>query len=428
MDTMQALRALLDPASRPDPYPLYARLRDAGPTWVESVSALVVARYADCDALLRDPRLSAERGRDQLKHMARVLPADAPSSVLQPWFLSLDPPDHTRLRRLVSKAFTARSVARMESSIAVLTDELLDAAADRTHMDVVADLAYPLPMTVICRLLGVPMADEPLFRDWSARLTRLIDGFDARMTSDDTMPGWLHASVEMHRYVSGLVDARRSDPGDDLISELLAIRHEGDTLTHDELISTVVLLLVAGHETTVNLIANSVLALLRCPDRLSALRDDPTTAPALVEETLRFDPPVQLTARVVSEDAEICGVPLSRGSFVYLMLAAAHRDPSQFDRPDVFDPNRTDLTHLAFGLGPHFCLGAPLARLEARIALTRFAQRVIDPAASQDPPPYREHLNLRGPRALPLTHSGIRPAGQLRTMPVGSSTSGDHDR
>jgi cytochrome P450 len=411
MDTSQTvihtLGELFDPTNRANPYPLYARLRAAGPTWVEPMSAVVVPGYRDCAALLRDPRLSAERGRRRQEENARVLPPDAPSSVLQPWFLSLDPPDHTRLRRLVSKAFTAQTVARMESAIAELTDDLLDATGP-DRMDVIANLAYPLPMTVICRLLGVPVSDESRFRAWSARLTRLIDGIDFSPAASGVMPDWLAATVDIHRDIGDLIDQRRRDPRDDLISELLAVEHEGAGLTRDELVSTIVLLLVAGHETTVNLIANGVLALLRHPEHLAALRDDPDTAPAFVEEVLRYDPPVQLTARILNEDTDVCGVPVTKGAFVYLLLAAAQRDPDQFDQPDRFDPARQDGKHLAFGLGPHFCLGAPLARLEARLALTHFARRVINPAAEQDPPPYREHVNLRGPRSVTLVHSGIR--------------------
>jgi cytochrome P450 len=405
----EALTELLDPASRPDPYPLYARLRAAGPTWVDSASALLVPGYRDCEALLRDPRLSAERGRDRQEWLARALPQDAPRSVLRPWFVSLDPPDHTRLRRLTSKAFTARAVARLEPFITQLTDELLEGANGPGSMDAVAQLAYPLPVTVICRLLGVPAADEPQFRRWSALLSRVFDGFADQAPPEGGLPDSLVGMIEMHRYVHELVGRRRDEPGEDLISELLAVEHEGDRLTHDELISTVVLLLVAGHETTVNLIANGVLALLRHPHHLAALRADAASAPALVEETLRFDPPVQLTARVLHEDAEVCGVRVTRNATVYLLIAAAQRDPDEFAAPDRFDPARQDAKHLAFGLGAHFCLGAPLARLEGRVALTRFAQRVIDPVLEQDPPPYREHLNLRGPLAVPVRHKGIRP-------------------
>ncbi|RDI49810.1 cytochrome P450 [Nocardia mexicana] len=410
-----ALGELLDPANRHDPYPLYARIQRAGPIWLESLSAFLVPGFSDCEALLRDPRLSAERGAGERERLQQLLPPDAPSSVLQPWFLSLDPPDHTRLRRLVSKSFTARTVTRLESSVIELADDLLDAVADRgASMDVVSELARPLPTTVICRLLGVPLADEPLFRGWSDRLIRLIDGFDLDQSPAGVAPDWLCALTDMHRYIRDLIAARRRDPGDDLISELSTAEHGSDVLGHDELVSTVVLLLVAGHETTVNLIANGILALLRRPGLLTGLRDRPELAPALVEETLRYDPPVQLTARVLKEDTELCGHSVPRGAMVNLLLAAAQRDPSAFSEPNLFDPGRPDSRHLAFGGGPHFCLGAPLARLEGRTVFRRFAERVVDPVLMQDPPPYRPHVNLRGPEALPVRFSKILPRSQDR--------------
>jgi cytochrome P450 len=390
------LGELLDPASRPDPYPIYTELRQASPLWIDPMSAAVVAGYDDCEALLRDPRLSAERWR---RGGSLDLPADAPSSVRQPWFLSLDPPDHTRLRRLVSKAFTARRVAELEPYIAGLVDDLLDAAAERNTVDVVADLAYPLPVAVICRLLGVPVADEHLFHRWSAQLSRLVDGL-AAMVGGAAAPDWVPGMVEMHRYVHELVAARRTAPGDDLISALLAVEDGGETLSRDELVATVVLLLVAGHETTVNLIANGVLALLRHPEHLAAVRADPGYAAGVVEETLRYDPPVQLTSRIADEPVRIGEVRVDRNGLVFLMLAAAQRDPAANPDPDRFDPRRTQIRHLAFGLGPHYCLGAPLARLEGRLAIAAFARRISEPTLIEDPPPYRAHLTLRGPEAV----------------------------
>jgi cytochrome P450 len=401
LTAMQTLARLMDSSTRPDPYPVYARFQEMGPTRLDPIDVLIVPGYQDCEALLRDPRLSARKGSGQWAEIGERFAGDMPASVLQPWFLSLDPPDHTRLRRLVSTAFTARTVAKLETYITELTDELLDSAAGSQEWDVVEDLSYPLPITVICRMLGVPIEDEPLFRAWSIRLSRVFDGVTAGQVGDDGVPDWFIGMVEIHRYLEQFVRVKRDDPGDDLVSELIAAEHEGDKLTTDELVSTVVLLLVAGHETTVNLISNGVLAMLR-HGYAEALRSDPTLVPPFVEETLRFDPPVQMTARLLIEDAEICGVPMKEGEMVYLLLAAAHRDPREFTDPDRFAPGRTDTRHLAFGLGHHYCLGAPLARMEARIALTRFAERMVDPALAQDPPPYREHVNLRGPRALPI--------------------------
>ncbi|MGW4956170.1 cytochrome P450 [Nonomuraea sp. NPDC004186] len=397
---------LLDPASRPDPYPIYAEFRARGPVWIEEMSSLVVTGYRDCETLLRDPRLSAERWRFfQPDGAADPYPADSPASVRRPWFLSLDPPDHTRLRRLVSSAFTARTVARMEDSVTRLVDECLDRAGEGETFDVMSGLAYSLPVTVICRMLGVPQADERLFHGWTAQLTRLLDGFGNPGDGNDE---WAGGMADMHRYVNDLVAERRRSPRrDDLISELLAAQEGGDALSHDELVSTIVLLLVAGHETTVNLIANGVLALLRHPGHLAALRADPGTASAVVEETLRYDPPVQLTARVAKEDMSIGKAKVPAGSLVILLLAAAHRDPEANADPDRFDPAREQVRHLGFGFGPHFCLGSPLARLEGRVALAAFARRVREPALVADPPPYREHINLRGVSELLISHAGV---------------------
>ncbi|MFI9843453.1 cytochrome P450 [Nonomuraea sp. NPDC051941] len=397
---------LLDPASRPDPYPIYAEFRARGPVWIEEMSSLVVTGYRDCETLLRDPRLSAERWRFfQPDGAADPYPADAPASVRRPWFLSLDPPDHTRLRRLVSSAFTARTVARMEDSVTRLVDECLDRAAEGKTFDVMSGLAYSLPVTVICRMLGVPQADERLFHGWTAQLTRLLDGFGNPGDGNDE---WAGGMADMHRYVNDLVAERRRSPRrDDLISELIAAQEGGDALSHDELVSTIVLLLVAGHETTVNLIANGVLALLRHPGHLAALRADPGTASAVVEETLRYDPPVQLTARVAKEDMSVGKAKVPAGSLVILLLAAAHRDPEANPDPDRFDPAREQVRHLGFGFGPHFCLGSPLARLEGRVALAAFARRVREPALVADPPPYREHINLRGVSELLISHAGV---------------------
>ncbi|MFC5827963.1 cytochrome P450 [Nonomuraea insulae] len=389
---LQLVGELLEPASRADPYPIYARLRALGPVWIEPMRTVVVTGYRDCERLLRDPRLSAERQHTGSTSHEDLYPPDAPSSVRQRWFLSQDPPDHTRLRRLVSSAFTARTVARMEPSITRLVDQCLDRAGDT--FDVLSDFAHPLPVMVICRMLGVPLADEPLFRRWSAQLTRLLDGFSADGGEDEE---WLAGMVEMHRYVNDLVAGRRARPrSEDLISDLIAAEDGGDQLSHDELVATVVLLLVAGHETTVNLIANGVLALLRHPGQFAALRADPGLAPAVVEEVLRHDPPVQLTARVASQAMTIGEVHVPAGDMVILLLAAANRDPDANPDPDRFDPHRAQVRHLGLGQGAHYCLGAPLARLEGRVALARFAQRVRGAELVADPPPYREHINLRG--------------------------------
>jgi cytochrome P450 len=400
---------LLNPAYRHDPYPVYDRIRRRGPLWIEQMPAAVVGGYRDCEQLLRDPRLSAERWRYASSTMDRqAIPEDAPTSLWQPSFLTLDPPDHTRMRRLVTKAFNVSTVNRLEPLIGALVDELLDRAGDAPTFDVIDGLAYPLPVTLICRLLGVPEHEEYLFHGWSSQLSLFVDGLALAAAGSARTFDWLPATIEMHRYVEDLIEQRRADPGDDLISDLLAIEDAGDALTADELISTVILLLVTGHETTVNLIGNCVLALLRHTRYLDQLRADPGLATRIVEETIRYDPPVHLTARVAKEPIRIGDLDVAAGGLVFLLLAAAHRDEAANPRPDVFDPHRERINHIGFGVGIHYCVGAPLARTQTRIALVRFAQRLTDPSLAQDPPPYREHLNLHGPSALHVTHGGLR--------------------
>jgi cytochrome P450 len=404
---------LLDPAVRADPYPLYGQLRAAGPMRLAPMPITVLSSYHECVAMLRDPRSSVDRTLVDLPvrqgMFAQHIPANAPSSLNQSSFLILDPPDHTRLRRLVSKAFTARVVQRLEPRITALVDDVFDRAAAAGSLDVVADLAYPLPVTVICELLGVPVEDEPRFQQWSNLLARGLDPVLAFTGSVRTDLGeLLNAQAELHRYFEQLVLARRAVPEEDLLSALIAAEEAGDKLTHDELIVTCVLLLIAGHETTVNLIANGTLALLRHPAVLEALRADPELGSGVVEETLRYDPPVQLMARVAREDMEIGGTQITAGQLTIMLLAAAHRDPAAFTDPDRFDPRR-EVRHLAFGMGSHFCLGAPLARLEGRLALSRFAQRVCDPRLTTDPPSYKTNVTLRGPASLPVQFEEIAP-------------------
>ena len=289
MSTLQrpSLASLADPAVLPDPYPVLAALREASP-FTDLDGALVVAgRHADCSAVLRHPNASSERGRSLLAPNARRV-RDRPS------FLSLDPPDHTRLRRLVSKAFTPRTIARLEPRIRAITAELLGAAAAAGQLEVVSQLAYPLPVRVISELLGVPVEDHPRFAGWSARLaSSLQPGFgmnpeEAQARADAAQA----ASDEFAGYFRELIARRRASPSDDLLSQLIRVDDAGQMLTEDELIATCVLLLVAGHETTVGLISNAILALLRHPGQLALLREDPGLAGGAVEETLRFDAPV----------------------------------------------------------------------------------------------------------------------------------------
>jgi cytochrome P450 len=405
MSTLQRppLASLADPAVLPDPYPVLAALREASP-FTDLDGALVVAgRHADCSAVLRHPNASSERGRSLLAPNARRV-RDRPS------FLSLDPPDHTRLRRLVSKAFTPRTIARLEPRIRAITAELLGAAAAAGQLEVVSQLAYPLPVRVISELLGVPVEDHPRFAGWSARLaSSLQPGFgtnpeEAQARADAAQT----ASDEFAGYFRELIARRRASPSDDLLSQLIRVEDAGQMLTEDELIATCVLLLVAGHETTVGLISNAILALLRHPGQLALLREDPGLAEGAVEETLRFDAPVQLTGRVARGGLPVGEVAAPDGALVLLLLAAAGRDPDVFPDPDVFDIRRGAGHHLAFAAGPHFCLGAPLARLEATIALQEFAAMADRAELDPDGLHYKANLNLRGPDQLVVHLGGAR--------------------
>lgn len=406
---------LLDPAHRADPYPLFARIRDQGPIRLGQTPVVVLSSHRDCATVLRRPAAGVERHHASIPlgptpvHDLAGDRADELSGTSS--MLFRDAPDHTRLRRLVAKAFTPAVVRGLEPRITAIADAALDRAAARGELDVVEDLAYPLPITVICELLGVPLDDEPRLRRWSTQLARSLDPISATATGGRPDPGELvRANNELHDYFEQLVRRRRTRPGADLLSALIAAGESGDALTHDELISTCALLLIAGHETTVNLIANTVLTLLghRHRHHLAILRTAPAFAGPVIEESLRFDPPVQLVPRIARAAIELPGIDIAAGDLVVLLLAAANRDPGVFTDPDRFDPARGD-RHLAFGLGQHFCLGAPLARLEAAVALMRFAQRVRDPRSACEQPPYRDHVTLRGPARLPVSYDSITP-------------------
>jgi cytochrome P450 len=398
-----ALADLADPAVLPDPYPVLAGLRDASPFAVADGALVVVGRHEDCSRILRDPRASSERNRSLLAP-PEMRAQRAPS------FLSLDPPDHTRLRRLVSKAFAPRVIAGLEPRIRRLCDDLLDTAVRRgggRQVEVVSQLAYPLPVRIISELLGVPAGDHSRFAGWSASLAHALQ---PQFVAADPASAAVaqQARLEFADYFRELIAARRARPADDLLTELIRAEDDGQRLSEAELIATCVLLLVAGHETTVGLISNAILALLRHPDQLAALRADPDLAAGAVEETLRYDAPVQLTGRVARGGMQVGRVSAPDGAVLLLLLAATGRDPEAFADPDRFDIRRAAGNHLAFAAGPHFCLGAPLARLEATIALQAFAVRVADPQLDPAGLAYKPNLNLRGPGRLLVSLAGLR--------------------
>jgi cytochrome P450 len=390
-----------DPVFRTDPYPVYKRLREENPVHPGPIGGLVLTRHADCLRVLRHPAASSdERNGELFKALDAAGEIDHDLADNRP-FVFLDPPDHTRLRRLVTKAFTPRTVERQRPRVQALVDELLDAVVPTGSIELIEDLAYPLPVQVISEMIGVPPEDHERFKGWSRDLAR---GLDPDFILPPEVLELRNRAVEaFSEYFLELIAERRRSPQDDLLSALVAAEDEGDRLTEQELLSTLTLLLVAGHETTVNLIANGTLALLRHPAELRRLRDDPSVSRSAVEELLRYDPPVQLTGRVALEDIALDDVTVEAGTFALLLLASANRDPEAFSDPDRVDLGRTDNHHLAFGFGTHFCLGAPLARLEGEIALTTLVRRCPDLALATDELRYKENLILRGLEALPLS-------------------------
>lgn len=388
------LLELLDPARRADPYPVYHRLSEGGPLLLPESNLVVFSSFTDCDEVLRHPDSCSDRLKSSAAQRAMAAGENLrPFGI--PSFLFLDPPDHTRLRRLVSKAFSPKVVRSLEAGIIELVDGLLDKVAAKGRFEVIADLAHPLPVAVICRLLGVPVEDEPKFSWASELLAQGLDPFFAFTGQAQGFEERLEAGLWLRGYLRDLLGQRREHPRDDLMSGLIAVEETGDQLTEDEILATCNLLLIAGHETTVNLIANAILAMLRHSDYWAQLAGDSARTSVIVEETLRYDPPVQLVGRVAGEDMTIGGVPVPKGDTMMLMLAAANRDPAVNERPDVFDPDRQPLRHLAFGLGAHFCLGAPLARLEAAVALSAVTRR-FPGARLAGEPTYKPHVTLRG--------------------------------
>ncbi|WP_030747740.1 cytochrome P450 [Streptomyces sp. NRRL S-31] len=407
MSQQPVLLPYSDPAFLADPFPLYRRLREDGPVrravLAGGLDAWLITRHEDGLAALSDPRLGSDVRDASDPRLIAQLPAFERASMTST-MLRCDPPDHTRLRRLVSKAFTARRVAALGPRVQDIADRLLDAVVPAGRAELVADFALPLPVTVIGELLGVPADDRNDFQRWT----------DAMLVRGETMPDPAvvdEAWRRMHGYVTEHLEAKRARPGDDLLSALISAHDEEQRLTGDELIAMTFLLLVAGYITTVNLIGSGIAALLTHPDQLALLRDHPEALPDAVEEFLRYDGPVSPgIARFAREDIEIAGVTIPRGATVVVASAIAGRDPARFTDPDRLDITRRDNGHLAFGHGIHYCLGAPLARLEGRIAIGTVLRRLPDLALAVPPGELRWRPGgLRGPLRLPVTFG---PAGR----------------
>ncbi|MFC9127353.1 cytochrome P450 [Streptomyces sp. NPDC057099] len=380
-----------------DPHGVYRRLRESAPVHrtagPDGSPAWLVTRYEDVRAALADPRLSLDKANAREgSYRGLSLPPALDANLL-----NMDPPDHTRIRRLVARAFTTRRVEHLRAPIRRTADRLLDALGPHGTADLIAAYAAPLPITVICALLGVPDDHRRDFRAWT----------DALVAPDPARPAAAkEAVVAMLGFFTDLIAAKRAEPADDLLSDLIAVRDEGDRLTEDELMSLAFLILFAGYENTVQLIGNAVLGLLEHPEQLAALRTDPARIPAAVEEFARHEGPVLLAIRrFPTEDMTIGGVTVPAGETVLLSLAAANRDPARFPDPDRLDLGRDTSGHLALGHGIHHCLGAPLARAETEIALAALLERFPDLALATDAPRWRPSLRARGLVALPVTYA-----------------------
>jgi cytochrome P450 len=400
-----------DPDWVQDPYRVYARLRDGNPVHLSPLGFWVFTRHSDCLQVLRDKRSSSDgRNIDTSRLTAlrdREIFVETPvGQVLEEMapFIFRDPPVHTRLRGLVQKAFTPRVVQALQPRIEEICRGLLDTALERGEMDLVGDYAYPLPVQIIIEMLGIPPDDHDRFRDWSGALARGLD--PDFLLPPEAVTQRLNGILSFVEYFGALIESRRAGPGDDLISSLIEAEEQGDVLSQGELISTLILLLVAGHETTVNLISGGALALMDHPGQLARFRDDPGVRRSGVEEMLRYVAPVQLTGRVALEDMEVAGAVMEKGTFSMLLVGSANRDPEAFDSPEVFDVGRVDNPHLGFGFGIHHCLGAPLARIEAQVALGSLVERGRSIERTTDELEYRQNVVLRGLASLPVVIRG----------------------
>jgi cytochrome P450 len=394
----QAVFNPLLPEFHANPYPFYRALREEDPVHESPFGFWVCTRYDDAVMILRDQRFGREGIAKSMEARLGLTQDSSPSRDM----LFQDPPDHTRLRGLVSRAFTPRVVEVMRPHIQDIVDGLLDRVEGARTMDVIEDLAYPLPVRVICEMLGVPDSDQDVFRHWSTDIARSLDAAILPVESD-AIPRGRDARLALADYFRGLIATRRKDPKADLLSALIAAEEEGNKLSEGELVSTCMLLLIAGHETTVNLIGNGLLALLQHPDQMRLLRNDPALIPSAVEELLRFDGPVQRTGRMTTAEVEIGGKRIPKDSIVVSAIGAANRDPKHFTDPDRLDISRKENRHIAFGFGIHFCLGAPLARIEGQIAIGTLMRRLPALTLVSNTPEWRESSVLRGLKALPVT-------------------------
>jgi cytochrome P450 len=398
---------MLDPAFKADPYPTYARLRAESPVHPvrlpDGRRAWLVSRYDDAMAALKDPRLVRSWRKVMSPEQLALMPAETKQSRLfEKNMIMSDPPEHTRLRALVQKAFTVSLVEQMRERVQQIADQLLDAVADRGQMDLIDDYAFPLPMLVIAEVLGIPPSDRGRLRTWTEALV------PGAFQGKERMERMARSLTEFADYVMRLCEERRRAPAGDLISALVHAEERGDKLNQDELLSMIMLLVVAGHETTVNLLANGMLALFDHPDQLALLQRDPSLVKGAVEELLRYDGPVAMIVTLyASEDVEIGGSIIPKGENAMVLLGSADRDGAGLEAPSMLDVTRPESKHLAFGYGIHYCLGAPLARMEGQIGIATLLRRLPGirlavPRASLE---RRPSPVLRGVRSLPVEFS-----------------------
>jgi cytochrome P450 len=386
----------LSPEFARDPYPIYEALRSTQPIFFsDDLNLWFMSAYDDVATILRDRRLGRTIDRSELD-LPPKNPKYAPFNKLSEHSMfDKEPPHHTRLRSLVHKVFTPRRVENMRVQIQAITDDLLDAAQPQGHMDLLEDFAVPLPVTVIAALLGVPEADRHRLRPWSRDIVAMYELNHTPQAAERA----IQAAIDFSDYLRQLARQRKRTPQGDLISALATVEEAGDVLTEDELISTCVLLLNAGHEATVNVIGNGMWALFQNPDQHRLLRDHPDTTKTAVEEMMRYDTPLQLFKRWVLEDIDYKGFSFKRGQEIALLFGAANRDPAQFANPSQLDITRADNPHISFSLGIHYCLGAPLARLELQVAIATLMRRLPNMRLSSTPE-YRDGYVIRGLKAL----------------------------
>jgi pimeloyl-[acyl-carrier protein] synthase len=399
-DPSLSLYRLLDPAVLADPYPLYARLCEEDPVhWDQFLHCWVVTRYADVHQVLHS--FSADRTPSPEAMRALGLAHIEPiAEVMVKQMLFLDAPDHTRLRKLCSTAFTPRRVELLEERVGAIANELIDKVIDRKSMDVVADFAAPFPAIVTAHLLGVPAEDHAQLKAWSADFAEMLGNFQHNPERIDRV---LKSVADMTAYFRRAVREEERPLPEGLIRSLVEAEIDGNKLSEEEVIANTIVTMVGGQETTTNLIGNGLLTLLRQPDKLAELRDNPDIAESAIEELLRFETPSQHTGRICREDTMMGGKLIKKGDAVMAVMAAGNRDPRRFTDPDTLDLRRTDNRHLAFGWAAHFCFGAPLARMEGRIAFTTLLRRLPELALGEGKLSWRENLGLRGLKALPVT-------------------------